>query len=271
MSNTFDDFCRQHQKENEQIFVSHAPKEALAYLAEWSYWYGMATAEDVFKKYKGDKEPFSFGYFCQPSYRSLRLVWFTWYGTIKFAIYNQENISPVMADDMIDYTLVHQKEYFTLEAVSRVAAIINQFALTMFPGLTIHRNYCMCDGPHDASFRFGVCQPIGDKWLCEECVSRYLLPQEKVSPLKQETAFAKAERAKMTPSLRFAMLQRDAFTCRGCGRSPLRNEEVVLCVDHIHPVSLGGKTEPSNLQTLCFDCNSGKSNKLAPEMAREVA
>ena len=34
-----------------------------------------------------------------------------------------------------------------------------------------------------------------------------------------------------------------------------------LHVDHIIPVSKGGKTVMSNLQTLCEQCNIGKSNK----------
>ena len=36
---------------------------------------------------------------------------------------------------------------------------------------------------------------------------------------------------------------------------------VKLHVDHIKPVSKGGKTELSNLRTLCERCNLGKSDK----------
>ncbi len=36
---------------------------------------------------------------------------------------------------------------------------------------------------------------------------------------------------------------------------------VKLHVDHIKPVSRGGKSVMSNLQTLCEDCNCGKGNK----------
>ncbi len=68
----------------------------------------------------------------------------------------------------------------------------------------------------------------------------------------------KSKRSNIALSLRFAVLQRDRFSCVACGRSPAKSREVVLHVDHIRPVSKGGKNEIKNLQTLCFDCNIGK-------------
>lgn len=56
--------------------------------------------------------------------------------------------------------------------------------------------------------------------------------------------------------LRFEIFRRDNHTCRYCGRSA---PEVVLRPDHVVPVTLGGKDDPSNLVTSCEDCNSGKS------------
>jgi hypothetical protein len=55
---------------------------------------------------------------------------------------------------------------------------------------------------------------------------------------------------------RFAIFNRDRFTCRYCGR---KAPDVQLEVDHITPVSAGGSDEPANLTTACFDCNRGKS------------
>jgi 5-methylcytosine-specific restriction endonuclease McrA len=46
-------------------------------------------------------------------------------------------------------------------------------------------------------------------------------------------------------------------SCENCGKTAL---EASLEIDHIIPVSKGGKTEENNLQVLCFDCNRGKSN-----------
>ena len=56
--------------------------------------------------------------------------------------------------------------------------------------------------------------------------------------------------------LRFEILNRDAFTCRYCGR---KAPEVVLEVDHVHPRSLGGKDIKENLVTACYGCNRGKT------------
>ncbi len=62
--------------------------------------------------------------------------------------------------------------------------------------------------------------------------------------------------------LRFLVLSRDNFKCCICGASPAKNPEITLEVDHIFPWDKGGETTEENLQTLCFDCNRGKSNLL---------
>lgn len=59
-------------------------------------------------------------------------------------------------------------------------------------------------------------------------------------------------------SLRAMVLVRDGGRCRRCGRA------IQLEMDHIVPVSKGGKTEESNLQTLCRHCNRVKSRKMVP-------
>jgi hypothetical protein len=65
-------------------------------------------------------------------------------------------------------------------------------------------------------------------------------------------------------SLRFQVFARDGFACQYCGRRP---PEIVLEVDHIHPVSRGGDDDPINLITSCFDCNRSKAAKLISAMA----
>ena len=60
--------------------------------------------------------------------------------------------------------------------------------------------------------------------------------------------------------LRFLVMKRDNFKCCICGRSPATTPGLELHIDHIKPWSKGGETVINNLQTLCQDCNLGKSN-----------
>jgi hypothetical protein len=90
-------------------------------------------------------------------------------------------------------------------------------------------------------------------WGCEKTFSGSKLAREYAKGLKPV-------RNKMSPKLRYSILQRDEFKCKACGVTP--NEGAKLHVDHIHPVSLGGSDDPSNLQTLCSVCNIGKSNRI---------
>ena len=61
-------------------------------------------------------------------------------------------------------------------------------------------------------------------------------------------------------SVRAAVLLRDGARCRRCRTT------VNLEVDHIIPVSKGGKTEEANLQTLCRRCNRRKWKKLVARL-----
>lgn len=60
--------------------------------------------------------------------------------------------------------------------------------------------------------------------------------------------------------LRKRIMIRDNYTCQMCGK--YMPDEVGLHIDHIVPVSKGGKTIESNLQVLCSKCNGRKSNNL---------
>lgn len=56
---------------------------------------------------------------------------------------------------------------------------------------------------------------------------------------------------------RFAILARDNFTCRYCGR---KAPNVELVVDHVVPIAAGGTNDDDNLVAACVDCNAGKSD-----------
>lgn len=76
------------------------------------------------------------------------------------------------------------------------------------------------------------------------------------------------ERKPIAPKVRFAVFQRDGFTCQYCGAVA---PDVVLHCDHIEPVSKGGGNQKENLVTACVDCNIGKGAKrLLSESEREI-
>ena len=60
---------------------------------------------------------------------------------------------------------------------------------------------------------------------------------------------------KLTHKLREMVFERDGRFCNVCGAS------TNLHIDHIIPLSKGGKTILSNLQVLCKKCNLQKGNK----------
>ena len=70
--------------------------------------------------------------------------------------------------------------------------------------------------------------------------------------------YAKEQRKLMTKELKDQIKKRDDYTCQLCGK--YMPDEVGLHIDHIIPVSKGGKSIPSNLQVLCSKCNGKKSN-----------
>lgn len=72
---------------------------------------------------------------------------------------------------------------------------------------------------------------------------------------------AAGQRALMTASFREHIKDRDKYTCQICDVSLAEEAHLLLEVDHIHPVSKGGLSIETNLQTLCWKCNRSKSNR----------
>ncbi|NMC52516.1 MAG: HNH endonuclease, partial [Chloroflexi bacterium] len=81
-------------------------------------------------------------------------------------------------------------------------------------------------------------------------------------------ALAIAERAKMAPSRRLRIMQRDNFHCVFCGRG--REDGIKLHVDHIVPIAKGGKTEDDNLAALTHE-GIKIPEGWKPEIARRLA
>ncbi len=97
-----------------------------------------------------------------------------------------------------------------------------------------------------------------------------ILTDEEISNSNEITAnnvngkTTKSEKGSRTigAGLRLKILDRDNFRCILCGRSPATEIGVRLHIDHKVPFSQGGQSTIDNLQTLCQDCNWGKSDTL---------
>lgn len=77
--------------------------------------------------------------------------------------------------------------------------------------------------------------------------------------VKPSDIIGTTDEQEMDTAVRYDVLRRDNFHCVRCGRG--KEDGVKLHVDHIVPVSRGGKSVMGNLQTLCEDCNYGKGNR----------
>ena len=67
----------------------------------------------------------------------------------------------------------------------------------------------------------------------------------------------KKRRPKIAPAVRAAVYERDGYRCVNCGV----NRQ--LTVDHVVPLSKGGKNRISNMVTLCRPCNFDKADGTA--------
>lgn len=72
--------------------------------------------------------------------------------------------------------------------------------------------------------------------------------------------FVALQRKLMTEAVRERIMRRDNFTCQVCGR--YMPDRVGIHIDHIVPVSKGGRTEDGNLRVTCSVCNLSKGNKM---------
>lgn len=76
------------------------------------------------------------------------------------------------------------------------------------------------------------------------------------------------ERQKPKTAVRFSkgnLFLRDAWQCQYCGCSVDRK---TATVDHVHPISHGGRTTYENCVTACGPCNSAKGNTVKAHRPR---
>ena len=102
---------------------------------------------------------------------------------------------------------------------------------------------------------------VAEKIARKEVKAQYVANQRLLKTERARLAHKKGRVATGERKLkvRWAVLVRDGFRCRYCGRD---SSEVKLHVDHVVPRSQGGESEVNNYVTACEDCNLGKRDKL---------
>jgi len=93
--------------------------------------------------------------------------------------------------------------------------------------------------------------------------AEHILTEEEKDLLSQSIDGKKIAKA----GIRWQVMERDDFKCVACGVSA--KDGAILHVDHIIPRSKGGKDVMDNYQTLCHQCNIGKSNKSQVNLRKE--
>jgi 5-methylcytosine-specific restriction endonuclease McrA len=88
-------------------------------------------------------------------------------------------------------------------------------------------------------------------------------PKSKPIP-KVAKAKTKTRRKAVPPGLRWDLLEAAKFRCQACG---VPASQARLEIDHVRPISKGGKDLKSNYQVLCLRCNRGKGAKLRKQRA----
>ena len=98
----------------------------------------------------------------------------------------------------------------------------------------------------------------------------FVLPdrEEQKTQRENKVKYKKENSRNISLSVRLEVLSRDKFRCVFCGKSPATDIGTKLHIDHIEPFSKGGKSTLENLQTLCEECNLGKSNRVVINMVK---
>jgi hypothetical protein len=83
-----------------------------------------------------------------------------------------------------------------------------------------------------------------------------LITKQKASAFHKEVKKERARSHHINPKLRLSVLERDGRKCLLCGATQ------DLEIDHVIPVTDGGKSEIENLQTLCHRCHHADKGSL---------
>ena len=92
---------------------------------------------------------------------------------------------------------------------------------------------------------------------CIKCRKAYDNMKYNNCPICTTELIEREIRTPIPSELRHKIFVRDGYRCRECGKN---NHETSLEIDHIFPLSQGGRTTEDNLQVLCTECNRAKKD-----------
>lgn len=100
------------------------------------------------------------------------------------------------------------------------------------------------------------------------CDRKYVYQVPAIIILKNNTVLPKQRAVKFS---KINVIYRDDFTCQYCGYKGEYGSKVrKITIDHVLPISKGGKTSFDNCVAACGECNSSKGNKLLHEAGMKL-
>lgn len=163
----------------------------------------------------------------------------------------------ISADRCVVYLLDRECK-FPIE--EDVAQALKHHFVRMYP---IFHAFCLLAMGREDEFDFGAAVQMAITHS-QKCFEQHLLSDHKSAKARKaiDESSVKAladERVRVMPGKRWQVFERDDWRCVSCGKRA--EDGAILEVDHILPRSRGGSDDIANLQTLCRECNIGKSNK----------
>ena len=139
------------------------------------------------------------------------------------------------------------------------------------PYLNVIKSYEFCQSKFHQRDKFGELCFVWDvdrtsRPVCNSCKEKEQIEKEENERKQQEIIDSvDYQRQLMTAKLRQKILKRDNYTCQNPNCNHYDESGAGLHIDHILPVSRGGKTKVKNLQVLCEKCNRDKFTKTNEE------
>ena len=186
-------------------------------------------------KSKSEYDRFDFyDYYCNLCYRKSKE-----FRTIKLDA--EENQKKYKEYEMLFFQIMNRVDTDGLgneyAAAERKALSDNKLTPIVEPCIIVKKTYSSPKGQN-----YYHAQKSYSVWEVEGAIKA---KRDAYSANAKHKASVEYERSLMTPRLRYQVLRRDGFKCVLCGASS--KDGVTLHVDHIKPVSKGGKSEISNL------------------------